>query len=368
VSDARRRGLIRDSGIGIEIIEQLLFHELKEAHQLVTMKDIAKQVGVSQATVSRVINGKISVDPEIRMRVMECVRKLNYQPNAMAKSLAGNKSRLIGVIVTDISNPFFSDVIKIIESEATRYGYSIILCNTDYDIEKEKKYMSILNSYNVDGILVVPINSKDKYFRSLNNRVPLVVITQEVMNYSCIYISHYIGGKEVAKHLINMGYSKFVFIGDIDDDKYRGYKDQIESEGINLSNSLMFIDKDRFKADNTELIEFINNNIQTHRIGIFAFNDVQALVIYHLLKVMKVQVPEKVGLVGFDNTFISEEVSPTLSSVTQPIEEIGRQSVQMLIDQIYDNESTEKKHVILKTRLIARESSVKALVIPKNII
>lgn len=185
------------------------------------MKEIAKKAGVSQATVSRVMSGNPSVNPEIRMAVMEWVRKLDYQPNVIAQSLASNRSLLIGVIITDISNPFFSDVIKAVESEALKYGYSIILCNTDWNLDKEKKYINILRSYNADGILIVPTNPEDKYFKTLKNmETPVVVITQDVKGFSCISISHYNSGKEVAKHLIKMGYSKFVFMGDEKDEKY----------------------------------------------------------------------------------------------------------------------------------------------------
>lgn len=191
---------------------------------LVTMKDIAQKVGVSQATVSRVISGNSSVNPEIKRAVMEWVRKLDYKPNLMAQSLVGNKSLLIGVIITDISNPFFSDIIKSVESEAAKYGYSIILCNTDDNLEKEKKYISILKSYNVDGILIVPSNSGINVSKNLRNiNIPTVVITQDIKGFSCISISHYKGGREVAKHLINMGYSKFIFVGE-EDEKYRGFK------------------------------------------------------------------------------------------------------------------------------------------------
>lgn len=329
---------------------------------MITMKDIAKKAGVSQATVSRVISGNNSVNPETKMKVMRWVRKFEYQPNIMAQSLVGNKSLLIGVIIPDISNPFFADVIKAVESEATKYGYSIILFNTDYKIEKEKKYINILKSYNVDGILIVPSEGKDKYFKSLNNiGLPIVVITQDVPNFSCVSISHYVGGQEVARHLINMGYSKFVFVGSDEDDKFNGFKDQIRSSDFDIEKDIILINNEKYKSDSIDLQNFINDNIEQNRIGIFALNDIEALIVMHILKEMRVQIPEEVALVGFDNTFISKEVSPTLSSVAQPIEEIGRQAIEMLIDKICEKENTEEKHVILEPRLVVRESTVKSV-------
>lgn len=325
------------------------------------MNDIAQKVGVSQSTVSRVINGSSSVSPEIKMKVMECVRILDYHPNVIAQSLVGNKTLLLGVIITDISNPFFSDIIKSVEAEASKYGYSIILCNTDWSSEKEKKYISILKSYKVDGILIVPSNVSDKYFRSLkNSEIPIVVITQDVPEFSCISISHYISGIEVAKHLINMGNSKFVFAGVEHDEKAKGFKEEIKDSGFNINTDLFFTNDEKYDSPIANLKEFISNNYNSNKIGIFAMNDIEALKILHLLKEMKVKVPENVGLVGFDNTFISKETSPTISSVAQPIEEIGRQAIEILVDKICKENNVNQKHIILEPRIIVRESSVKS--------
>lgn len=326
---------------------------------MVTMKEIAKKSGVSQATVSRVVSGSVSVNPEMKRKVMEWVRKLDYQPNIIAQSLVSNKSLLIGVIITNISNPFFADVIKAVESEATKYGYSIILCNSDGNLDKEKKYISIMKRYNVDGILIVPSNAKDSYFQKLRKmKMPVVVITQDIQGFSCVSISHYLSAKEVAKHLINMGYSKFVFIGGEDDEKCKGFKDQIQSSGFNVDKDFFIVSSN---LANTELKELLENKLKTQGVGIFAYNDIEALIILHLLKEMKVEIPKQVALVGFDNTFISKEVSPTLSSVCQPIEEIGRQSVEILIDNICNNKDVDEKHIIIEPRLIVRQSSVKSV-------
>lgn len=323
------------------------------------MKDVAKAAGVSQTTVSRVISGNTSVNPEIKARVMEWIRKLDYQPNIIAQSLVGNKTLLIGVIITDISNPFFADIIKAIEKETASYGYSIILFNTDGDLEKEKKYINILKSYKVDGILIVPSNAKNKSFKNLkNSSTPIVVITQDVKDFSCVSMSHYIGGQKVAKHLVDMGYSKFSFVGYKDDEKERGFKEEIENCGINLNNNYVFIDKGNNNSVSFDLKEFIINNLNDSGIGIFTHNDIEALMVLHILKELKVKIPEEVALVGFDNTYITKEVSPSISSVAQLVEEIGRKAVEILMDKISSSE-LEEKHVILEPRLVVRESSVK---------
>ena len=326
------------------------------------MKEIAKKAGVSQTTVSRVISGNTSVSPEIKANVMEWVRKLDYQPNIIAQGLVGNKTLLIGVIITDISNPFFSDIIKSIENETANYGYSIILCNTDGDLEKEKKYINILRSYKVDGILIVPSNAKDKQFMGLkNSTVPIVVITQDVKDFSCVSMSHYLGGKKVAKHLVDMGYTMFAFVGYDHDEKERGFKEEIENSGFNLDNKYTFINKESSHSIINDLRNFIMDNLANEDIGIFTHNDIEALMVLHLLKELKVNLPEKVALVGFDNTYISKDVSPSITSVAQLVEEIGRKAVEILMDKINSKEEISERHIILEPRLIVRESSVKSI-------
>lgn len=326
------------------------------------MKEIAKKAGVSQATVSRVISGNNSVSPEIKMRVMEWVRKLDYQPNIIAQSLVSNKSLLIGVIISDISNPFFSDIIKAIEDEAAKYGYSIILCNTDSNCEKEKKYINILKSYSVDGILIVPSDNKNKYFKSLAAiGIPVVVITQDVPGFSSISISHYSAGKDIAKHLVGMGYSKLIFVGPEGDEKENGFKDGIENLGIDISRNYFVVNKGRHNRIKNDLEKIITNNSEKQGIGIFAYNDIEALITLHVLKELNVKVPENAALVGFDNTFISKEVSPNLSTVAQPVEQIGRQAVEILMDKISGKQGQEEKHIVLEARLVVRESSVKTI-------
>lgn len=328
---------------------------------MITMKEIAEKAGVSQSTVSRVINGSSSVNPAVRDKVMECVKKYHYQPNIIAQSLVGHRSLLIGVIITDISNPFFSDIIKAIESEAEKYGYTIILCNTDYMFDKEKKYLNVLKSYKVDGILIVP-GCGDKTLKKLKNvEIPLVVITQDLKGYSCVSISHCLAGKDVAKHLINMGYSKFVFVGNEEDEKGKGFQNEIKDSGFDLEKDFTLINEEHNNLIGSKLKEYIKNSSEDEGIGIFAFNDIKALIVLHILKEMKVEIPRKVALIGFDNTFISKEVSPTITSVAQPIEEIGKQSVEILVDKIYGKEKATEQHIILTTRVVVRESSLRTI-------
>lgn len=147
---------------------------------MITMTEIARLTGVSQPTVSRVLNGNTAVNPEIRERVLACAREHDFQPNVIAQSLVGSKTRLIGVIVTDISNSFFAELVKYIGEEARKDGYSLILFSSDYDLEKEKECLDVVKRYRVDGLIMVPVDENGAEWRGMVSRldIPTVVITR----------------------------------------------------------------------------------------------------------------------------------------------------------------------------------------------
>ncbi|WP_321994563.1 LacI family DNA-binding transcriptional regulator [Clostridium butyricum] len=325
---------------------------------MITMVDIARLTGVSQSTVSRVLNGNTSVKSDVRNRVLKCAREHNYQPNIIARSLNGSKTYLIGVIITDISNPFFSDIVKSIEEEASKQGYSIMLFNTEYKLTKEQEYLQILKRYKVDGVLIVPCGNGSKYEQNLSDEnIPMVSITRNMKKIDSVFISHYEAGRKVAKHLINIGYGSFIYFGSKDDEKEQGYKDELINNKINLEKNYVFIEND--SSLEVKLKEFFKKQEHCEGIGIFAQNDVNALIILQVLKEMNVLIPQDVALVGFDNTFISKITSPSITSIAQPIDEIGRVSVSRLIEIIDSNNS--KKECLncqLDTRLITRQSSI----------
>lgn len=326
---------------------------------MITMTDIAKLTGVSQSTVSRVLSGNTSVNPDVKARVLKCARENNYQPNIIARSLSGSKTYLLGVVVTDIANPFFSDIVKSIESEASKQGYSIMLFNTNYDFEKEKQYLKILKRYKVDGILIVP-TGKDSDYKELikTEKVPMVSITRDTKGMDSVFISHYDAGRKVAKHLLNLGYGNFIYYGPKFDDKEKGYKDELKENRIDLDNNYLYIDEN--SNSNQRLKDYVQKRDNTEGIGIFAQNDVHALVVLQMLKEMNLSIPQEAALVGFDNTFISRITSPSITSIAQPINEIGKLAIERIIELINDKDSAKEcLRCQLDTRVITRQSTVR---------
>ncbi|MFA9376342.1 MAG: LacI family DNA-binding transcriptional regulator [Lachnotalea sp.] len=327
---------------------------------MITMTEIAKLTGVSQATVSRVLNGNTSVNTEVKRRVLECASEHNYQPNIMAQSLVGNQTFLLGMVVTDISNPFFAELVKVIESEAAQRGYTLMLFNTNYDTKREKKYLDILKRYRADGVLLVPASEEESYIEELKQiEIPMVSVTMDLKTIDSVYISHFEAGAKVANHLLGMGFDSFIFVGGDRDEKEKGFVNELRKKDININEHYFpIIDKPDINLKDI-LLERLEEEEQSDGIGIFANNDVQALKVLEVLKELNVNIPQDVALVGFDNTFICKIASPALTSVAQPIEEIGKLGMERIVELIRKENQEQCVRYQLDTRLITRASTVK---------
>jgi len=330
---------------------------------MITMTEIAKLTGVSQSTVSRVLNGNKSVNPEVTRKVMACAKEHDFQPNIIARSLVGNKTFLIGLIVTDISNPFFAELVKAIENEAGKYRYNIMLFNSGYSKNKENKFLTLLKQYHADGVLLVPAIDTKEYIKERSAyELPLVSATMDLKKIDSVYISHFDAGVGVAKHLLSIGYKSFIFVGGLGDEKEEGFKSQLVENGIDMENHYLYINGKDDKEVMNQLKKQIEKECLNGDVGIFANSDVQAIKIMEMLKELNIKIPEDAALIGFDNTFFGKITNPTLTSVAQPIEELGRLSVERLL-QLIDKRGEDQEKCVryqLETRVVARESTMKA--------
>ena len=182
---------------------------------MITMTEIARLTGVSQPTVSRVLNGNQAVNPEIRERVLACAREYNFQPNVIARSLAGSKTMLLGLVFTDISNSFFADLEKLLEQEAKKSGYSVIVFNSDYDWNREKECLDVIRRYRVDGLIIVPVEENSEKFRSQMKSldIPGRGADTEDGAYGLRLWDHVEAGGQVGRHLREQGCDSYVFVG-----------------------------------------------------------------------------------------------------------------------------------------------------------
>ncbi len=299
---------------------------------MITMTEIARLTRVSQPTVSRVLNGNMNVAPDIRERVLACAKEHNYQPNVLAKGLQGSKTHLLGVILTDISNGFFADVAKAIETEARKHGYSIILFNSNYNTDNELEYLDIVRRYRVDGVLAVPIRETSQVWRGYAEKleVPVVAVTRQAKGLDSVYVDHAEAGKMVAKHMIDQGYKQFLFIGKDYDRKYGGFRQALSEWGqAERVTNVVY-------QDDTQMKEVLRAYLpyRKQRLGVFAGNDIYALRILCFLQELQFMIPAEAGVVGFDDTMMARYLRPGLTSVSQPIERMAQEAVSRLLYRI----------------------------------
>ena len=323
---------------------------------MITMAEIARMTGVSQPTVSRALNGNPTVSPEIREKVLACAKEHDYQPNALALGMKGNKTKLLGVLMKDLSNGFFADLAKCIESEATRLGYSIILFNSDHRSERQQQCIDVLKRYKVDGLLAVPIWVDDPEWIDNVNRlkVPTVVLTVRSQNMDSVYLDHESAGQLVAKHLVQQGYTKFLFVGDPLGTKYLGFAEALQECGVkeNKYECLPYTNEKNLRQKMQEIIA------AGERAGIFTANDIFGAQVLRVLYEMNVSVPAHAGVVGFDDTLTARWLTPSLSSVRQPLEIMAQVAVQQLVNRIDGKAEDAYIDFAYEAELIERESSV----------
>lgn len=321
------------------------------------MSQIAKMTHVSQPTVSRVLNGNRTVDPAIRERVLACAQAHDYQPSALARGLRGSKTNLLGVLLTDITNSFFADLAGAIEARAREYGYSIILFNTDLDPNKQREYIDVVRRYRVDGVLMVPILEDLTALRECMSKlsVPAVMVTWRIEGFDSVYLDHEEAAGQAARHLAERDYRQFLFVGEHTDVKYIGFSRKLEAMGLCPAREVGCIDCE----DDEELKRTLRHHLRGSalRTGIFVNNDLWALRVLRTLRELNVRVPEKAGVIGFDNISMCRYLQPSLSSISQPTVRMADEAVARLLYRIDHPDQPDLLDLPLHASLVPREST-----------
>ncbi len=334
---------------------------------MATMTDIARLANVSQATVSRVLNGSPAVSDETKARVMEWVHRLNYATNYSAKTLAENRSLLIGLVIPDLLNPFFTDIIYHVEHISGKNGYSILLFNSDGNAEKEKEIARTLKARQVDGVLAGLIHRESPlYHELLAGRIPTVLLTQKDEHFSSVSVSHEAGGKLAAEHFMEKSFEVFFFVGKEGDPKCRGYIGALEKNSpVKMDARCVDIGDQWFhtsRISSQAILQLYQEepSLKQKRCGFFCVNDFVALGVLQALQQLEMNIGVDAGIIGFDDTYLCRNVRPTISSISQPKDEIGGLSFNLLLDVMRttrEGEKSEIKTLILEPRLVKRQSS-----------
>lgn len=336
----------------------------------VTIKEIAKEAGVSIATVSMIFNNKDkSISQATREKVLEIAKEKDYIPNSMARSLVTRQSRTLGLVLPDIVNPFFPEIARGAEDKARQARYSIIICNTDDNLEQEDKYIDILTEKMVDGIIFAhSADRKDIARESRKYRMPIVLIDRDYAMPNVmgkVLIDNQKASCKGVNYLLEKGYKKIAYIaGSMNTqtakDRLDGYKNALAQNKIAYDNRYVKIGEYKSQWGIEATRQLLGENIPFD--AIFCGNDLIAIGAMKALKEASLRVPEDVGIMGFDDIYVASMVEPELTTIKQPIYEMGYRAAEILIDGIENkeqprNKSSEGRKIILDTELIVRKSS-----------
>ncbi|HLR67674.1 LacI family DNA-binding transcriptional regulator [Virgibacillus alimentarius] len=321
------------------------------------MRDVAKFADVSVATVSRVINGKGDVNPETRKRVEQAIEYLHYKPNDVARTLFRGKSKMIALFVPDIMNPFFPELARAVEDVTNKYNYTFILCNTDGDLEKELTYIDTLQQKAVDGFIIVSSTITDEMLKKIS--VPIIALDRFFHSeLASITVDNYQGGREATEYLQSIGCQRIAHLCGPESasntmERLRGYMDVVRDTDWFLSSYLLSCNYNMEQAK-VMTMEMLRNHPEID--GIFAANDVMAIGAMKAAEQLGIRIPEDLAVIGFDGISVGEATSPTLTTMAQPIYDMGTRAAEMLMEQI-QTQVAPKTIETFPVHLLEREST-----------
>ncbi|AWM15367.1 LacI family transcriptional regulator [Flavobacterium sediminis] len=332
----------------------------------VTIYDIAKELNITAATVSRALNNNPNISQATRELVLKTASKMNYEQNKLALALKSGKSNNVGVIVPRIDSNFFGSVIRGIEEELNPHGYHVIICQTDGLEEKEASNIEALLNSQVDGILISTSSSDITIFdRVLKKEVPLIFFdrTKNIKKVSSVTINDFEAGYKATDHLIQTGCSKIAhFSGDLNieifKDRFLGYKQALLDNGIDYIEDYVIPTKSSIEAGKSNILKLLNLENPPH--AVFSSSDFAALGAIKELRKLNIRIPENFSVVGFSNEPFTRFMELPITTIDQFPLEMGKHTAKVFLEQINNNSKTRiEKKVVLDPELIIRKSSKK---------
>lgn len=332
-----------------------------------TITDIAKQLGVDRATVSRALKNDPRISEATRDRVIKVAMELNYRRNNLASALRSGKSNIIGVIIPSAEINFFGRVVHGIESVAANNGYNVLLFQSNEDPEFEKRGLETFQNARVDGILVsIAKNTKDyKHFEGIQHQgIPLVFFDRSVEKLQCsaVVANDFQGGYDATLHLIQQGFKRIAHINgpqhlEIFSNRLEGYKEALKENNIVFDPTLVFKGDVSIDAGKKGINYFLS--MKKPPDAVFAVEDFTALGALKELKTRKIKVPEEFGVIGFANEAFGEHTSPSLSSFDQQTVKMGKKALEMLLELIGSEGPAIQQKIVIDPIAVFRESSVR---------
>jgi len=327
------------------------------------IKKIARIANVDSSTVSRALRNSPRVKLATKEKILKIAKECNYIPNEIARSLKTKETKVIGLIVSDIKNPFFTEIISGAESYLTRNNYSIILCNTNYSSINEKKFLNILLSKGVEGIIISPTSLKHLHTDFLNtHKIPNVLLDIKYKNLgtNCVYVDQELGAYSAIKYLFEKGHKKIAFMAgpktlSSSEQAITGFIKAHKDFNIPLHKNLILKVPQNYEDAYIETLKLLKNN--KNITAIFSLTDFMCIGIYRALQEMNLKIPKDIAVVGYDDLNITSFLQPLLTTVKQPNIKIGKIAAKILLDNIKEKSSWKPQTIRIKPELIIREST-----------
>jgi len=333
---------------------------------MTTIREVAEKAGVSVTTVSHVVNKTRFVSEEVRERVVAAMKDLNYRPNALARSLRRGETHTLGLILPDSSNPFFAEVGHAIEAAAFERGYSVILCNTENNLEKERLYTEVLEKNQVDGMIFVAAGvNREAILQIVRNGLPLIVVDRDMgaLELDTVATDHHFGGMAATQHLLESGHRTIACITGPSDvtpsaERVTGYRDALLQAGIPVDETLIMRGDFHAASGYAAAMDILQREARPS--AIFVCNDMMAIGAIRAANQLGLRIPEDVSIVGFDDIELALYITPPLTTVAQPKQEIGQLTVELVLERIR-RPAIEARRKVLSPRLVIRDSTRRLL-------
>ena len=327
-----------------------------------TISDVARQAGVSTVTVSRVLNNAPNVNHATRTRVERAIQELGYVPNVVARSLRSKRTRSLALILPDITNPFWTTVARGVEDAAQNSGYSVFLCNTDENCTKQLRYLELVASRRVDGVIIAPCNSNVGNVNLLRDRdIATVIVDRRVEGWEVDSVrgDSFGGARALVRHLISLGHKRIAMISgpggtSTAEDRVAGYLTALME--ASMAPDPRLIKQGEFRAASGEHLTHELLAEDLNPTAVFAANNAIALGVIKAVGQRWLRIPHDIALVCFDDFDEASHLLPFLTVAVQPAYDIGVNAAQLLLGRIETPQTLEPRHVVLPTRLIIRHS------------
>jgi len=332
---------------------------------MITIKDVAKKAGVSVGTVSNVINNINVVSESTKRKVFKTIKELNFKPNAIARSLSKGKTNNIAIIVPEITSPFFPELIRGITDFLEVKGYYAIIRNTDNNVKKEEIFVNDLNSLLISGMIIAPVDSEGRDLQILSElKVPIVIVDREsdTLNEDMVIVNNHKGAYEAVNYLIDCGHKSIVILCGSSHTKtaqnrYIGWEKAMKENSLYSEDYIYWGD---FTIDSGhKMMDEVLKKFKKVD-AVFASNDIVAIGAMQAIRENGLRIPEDISIIGFDDIYFSKLLNPPLTTIRQPIYEIGSMAAEILLKKIKGKD--ELKNIcryVIDGELIIRDSVAK---------